>query len=102
MQTEVNYYLKKQNQYGLPLDSRKDYTKSDWIMWSAGMADDQATFVKFVDPLYDYINETETRVPISDWYDTVTGRKTGFMARSVIGGHWMRVFVDKLSNQSNK
>lgn len=102
MQTEVNYYLKKQNQYGLPLDSRKDYTKSDWIMWSAGMADDQATFLKFVDPLYDYINETETRVPISDWYDTVTGRKTGFMARSVIGGHWMRVFVDKLNNQSNK
>lgn len=96
MQTEVNYYLKKQNKYGLPLDSRKDYTKSDWIMWTAGMAADNKTFQKFVDPLYDYINETETRVPISDWYDTKTGLKTGFMARSVIGGHWMKVLVDKL------
>lgn len=95
MPTEVNYYLKQQNQYGLPLDCRKDYTKSDWIMWSAAMSPDQKTLVKFIEPLYDYVNETETRVPISDWYDTVTGRKTGFMARSVIGGHWMPVFANR-------
>lgn len=95
--TEINYYLTKQNKYGLPLDNRKDYTKSDWIMWTAALSPDQKTLVKFINPLYDYVNETETRVPLSDWYDTVTGRKTGFMARSVIGGHWMPVFADKLS-----
>ena len=102
MQTEVKYYLTKQNKYGLPLDVRKDYTKSDWIMWSAGMANDNKTFQKFVDPLYRYINETETRVPISDWYDTKTGLKVGFMARSVIGGHWMKVLVDKLKREETK
>lgn len=96
MQTEVNYYLKKQNKYGLPLDCRRDYTKSDWVMWTAAMSPDQKTLLKFIDPLYDYVNETETRVPISDWYDTKTGRKTGFMARSVIGGHWMPLFASKL------
>lgn len=97
MPTEITYYLTKQNQYGLPLDNRKDYTKSDWIMWTASMSPDKKTLQKFIDPLYDYINETETRVPISDWYDTVTGRKTGFMARSVIGGHWMPLLAYKLS-----
>ena len=95
---EINYYLTKQNPYGLPLDSRKDYTKSDWIMWTAAMSSDQATFEKFVDPLYKYINETVSRVPVSDWYDTKTAQMTGFKARSVIGGHWMKVLTDKMLN----
>ena len=52
-------------------------------------------FQKFVDPLYKYINETESRVPISDWHDTKTGLMTGFKARSVIGGYWMKVLMNK-------
>ncbi len=96
MQTEVKYYLKKQNKYGLPLDCRKEYTKSDWIMWSAAMADNDKDFRAFVSPVYKYINETPSRVPISDWHETVSGRMTGFKARSVIGGYWMKVLVDKM------
>lgn len=95
MQRDVKYYLTKQNQYGLPLDCRKDYTKSDWIMWTAGMADSQEDFLQFVEPLYAYMNETPSRVPTSDWYDTKTSQMIGFKARSVIAGHWMRVLVDK-------
>ena len=97
MDREVKYYLNKQNKYGLPLDIRRDYTKSDWIMWTAAMSSDKQTFMKFVAPLYDYMNETESRVPTSDWYDTKTGLMVGFKARSVIGGHWMRVLADKLA-----
>lgn len=97
MQKEVKYYLTKQNKYGLPLDVRKDYTKNDWIMWTAAMASDNKTFLKFVDPIYDYINETQSRVPISDWYDTKTGLMVGFKARSVIGGFWMKVLADKMA-----
>ena len=95
MERDVLYYLKKQNRYGLPLDSRKDYTKNDWILWTAAMAQDKNTFLKFVEPVYKYINETESRVPTSDWYDTKNGRMVGFKARSVIGGFWMRVLSEK-------
>jgi hypothetical protein len=106
IEKEIKYYLTKQNLYGLPLDSRKKYTKSDWIMWTAAMAPDKETFMKFVDPLYKYINETSSRVPISDWHHTDSGRMAGFKARSVIGGYWMPVLIDKmkkrLENNNNK
>jgi hypothetical protein len=32
---EMEFYRKTQNTYGLPLDNRKDYTKLDWITWTA-------------------------------------------------------------------
>lgn len=96
MQTEIQYYLKKQNTYGLPLDCRKDYTKTDWIMWTASMAAKDKDFLKFMEPVYKYINETQSRVPISDWSDTKTADQVGFKARSVIGGYWMRVLAKKL------
>ncbi len=100
MQTEVEYYLKKQNTYGLPLDCRKDYTKTDWIMWTGAMAPDIKTFQKFVSHVYKYINETESRVPTSDWSDTKTAKMVGFKARSVIGGYWFRVLMDKIQPAS--
>lgn len=98
--TEIPYYLSKQERYGLPLDSRSDITKSDWIMWTAAMSPDKATFLKFLDPLYKYANETTSRVPMSDWYNSKTGRMVGFKARSVIGGHWMRVLVDNFDKDN--
>ena len=98
MTTETRYYRSRQNTYGLPLDSRADYTKSDWIMWTAAMAENDRAFIQFMEPLYRYVNTTTTRVPLSDWYDTKTGRWVSFRARSVIGGHWMKVLMDKFAD----
>lgn len=95
-QKELAYYLTKQNEYGLPLDSRRNYTKSDWIMWTATLADDDETFRKFITPMYKFYNETTDRVPMSDWYNTDSKTHVGFQARSVVGGYWIKMLEKKL------
>ena len=96
---EYNYYLGKLNTYGLPLDSRSAYTKSDWEYWTASLARTDKLFLRISDLVWKYVNETPSRVPLSDWYYTDgTGSMCAFRARSVIGGHWMKVFVDKMLN----
>jgi hypothetical protein len=95
---EVAYYLTKQLNYGLPLDSRKTYTKSDWVIWTATLADNTETFKKLTDPIWKYCNETQTRMPVSDWHETTDGRSVGFRARSVVGGYFMKMLEQKINN----
>ena len=86
---EIERYLKETNVYGVPLDSRREYTKSDWIMWAAALGEDAETVEAFAAPIVRYLKETPTRVPFSDWYETVKGNFCYFIARSVQGGIFM-------------
>jgi len=36
----LDYINDPQLQYGVPLDNRADFTKTDWEMWVAAMEDD--------------------------------------------------------------
>ena len=90
---ETASYLPRMNRYGLPLDSRADYTKSDWLCWCAAMAEDPEVRAALIAPLARTLRETTSRVPFSDWYDTVTGRYEYFIARSVQGGLYMPLLI---------
>lgn len=92
--TEMAYYKTKMNRYGLPLDSRESYTKLDWTLWSAALTGQKADVVALADPVYDFLNDTPSRVPMTDWYRTINGTQVGFQARSVVGG----VFIPALNN----
>ncbi len=95
-QKEMAYYKTVLNQYGLPLDNRKTYTKLDWTVWTATLTQNRADFEDLVKLVVAFLNATPDRSPMTDWYQTKTARKVGFTARPVVGG----VFLPMLYHQA--
>jgi hypothetical protein len=91
---EVAFYKTRLNPFGLPLDNRATYTKLDWTIWTATLATNPADFETIVHPVFRFLNETPDRVPMTDWYDTVTAHQVGFQARSVVGGVYIKLLAD--------
>jgi hypothetical protein len=56
----------------MPLDSRADYTKSDWLVWTATLCERKEDFEEFIAPMWLAFNLTPGRVPMTDWYYTIT------------------------------
>ena len=89
--TEFASYKHHINAYGMPLDNRETYTKSDWLVWTATLAERRDDFEEYVAPLWKAYNCTLSRVPTTDWYFTVTAQQRGFQHRSVVGGHFIKL-----------
>ena len=91
---ETKSYLARSNTYGIPLDSRSALTKSDWLLWCAAMADED-DFAAFLHPVARYVRETPSRVPFSDFYHSEDGVSARFIARTVQGGLYMPLLMDR-------
>lgn len=91
---EIAFYKKHLRPFGLPLDDRATYTKLDWELWTATLASSPNDFRTLVHPVFEFLNETPDRVPMTDWYDTVSAKQVGFQARSVVGGVYIKVVAD--------
>ena len=55
-------------------------------MWTAAATDTGALRQFLIDSLYSFYNTSPSRVPSTDWYDTIADTQNGFQARPVVGG----------------
>ena len=84
--TEVAYYLTRMNPYGIPLDSRCDYTKSDWEMWTVMLDDNEEYRNQIIHTMWEALCHMDRRVPFPDWYHTEAPVAECFQNRTVQGG----------------
>jgi hypothetical protein len=101
---QSNWYSVVMQRYGLPLDSRHLYTKSDWEFEAAAVAE-PAVRKDILDRVSRWLNETSTDRPFTDLYETEgTGGFPGphFMARPVVGGHFSFLALERACGGGNR
>ena len=95
--TENAYYQTQAAKYGIPLDNRHSYQKSDWFSWMGALAFDNSTQQStIIDFLFDFANTSPSRAPFTDLFDVSTNEVTGdfFIARAVMGGLYSMVLTN--------
>ncbi|KJZ75657.1 hypothetical protein HIM_04814 [Hirsutella minnesotensis 3608] len=94
---QSQWYSSVLQRYGLPLDSRHLYTKSDWQFFAAAVAG-KKTREGITESIALWVNETITDRPLTDLYDTEGEggySPATFMARPVVGGHFARLALER-------
>ncbi|KAK6612858.1 hypothetical protein ACHAPF_006859 [Botrytis cinerea] len=93
------FYPSVMNTYGVPLDSRHEWTKSDWNIWCASIASEQ-TKIEMIGNVAKFVGMSESGVALTDFYDTKTAELADFdahfIARPVVGGHFAGLALKKL------
>ena len=95
IQKEIRHYLSMMNPFGIPLDSRADYTKTDWTVWCAALCENRDDFMKFIEPMHRFLMETDDRCAFSDWNYTSEPKSVRFKNRSVQGAVFMPVLIQE-------
>ncbi|GAV98948.1 DUF1793-domain-containing protein [Lentinula edodes] len=84
---QTAWYPTVDNAFGVPLDTRHTYTKTDWQIWTSTLMTNTATRDIFIEAVYKWASSGTNNAPLGDWYDTIAGAPEGFRARPVVGGH---------------
>ncbi|KAJ6125755.1 hypothetical protein N7523_003375 [Penicillium sp. IBT 18751x] len=88
-----DFFSSVRGEFGVALDSRQDWAKSDWNMWLAGTFD-TTTRDEFVDDLWAFMTNGKHNWPFSDRYVSTSkhgndpGTPVLCRARPTVGGHF--------------
>ena len=93
---ESEKYLSELNAYGVPLDHRKSFTKTDWMLWAACLDETGKSVGLFSERILNYLAMTKDKTCFSDWIDTKEAKQSGFDHRTVQAGLWMPVLKEKM------
>ena len=93
---ETEKYRQELNAFGVPLDYRRDFTKTDWMLWAACLDDTNKNTELFSGRIVAYLQATNDRTCFSDWIGTKQAKQSGFDHRTVQAGLWMPVLKKKL------
>lgn len=94
---QSNWYYNVRQKYGLPLDSRHLYTKSDWEFFAMAISA-RSVREPILQSVAKWVNETVTDRPFSDLHMTEgRGEFPGpnFFARPVVGGHFAFLALER-------
>ncbi|KAI5923021.1 hypothetical protein F4810DRAFT_720661 [Camillea tinctor] len=98
---QSDWYATVSQIFGVPLDNRHHYTKSDWEVWTAATCK-PGTRRLFINSIAYWLNETSTDLPFTDLYEVVGSghypevpNSIWFRARPVAGGHFALLALGK-------
>lgn len=102
---QSSFYPLVANEYGVPLDYRHTWAKTDWEMFAAAAATSAKDRDLFVNCLTKYLKANLVNAGFPDLYETQTAQFPGrsntstwrieFINRPVVGGHFSLLALDK-------
>ncbi|KAF2729205.1 glutaminase A [Polyplosphaeria fusca] len=101
---QSKWYSAVMQKYGLPLDSRHLYTKSDWEFEAAAVASKKVRS-EILDRVAFWLNETVTDRAFTDLYNTEGDGgfpNPYFFARPVVGGHFAFLSLERACGGGGK
>ncbi|KAI0737538.1 DUF1793-domain-containing protein [Daedaleopsis nitida] len=87
--TQTAWYSGHENPFGVQLDTRHTFTKSDWLIWTAGIVTSDTARDQLVSAVRKYASVAKNTQAFGDLYQTTDGSQgpDNFRARPVVGGH---------------